>query len=339
MIQRSGLSSSRFGGSQLGWRARLAPLALCAFVLVAGDVAAQSTPGELSSLAQRMERLERDLQAVQRQVYSGSGGQPSGLAPAGSADPAYAQLQLQVQALEGEMQNLLGQIEQTQIEMRQLRSELDARFRDIDFRLSGLEGREPTTPAPLGSGFSGGAAPGGTSPAPITSPGPGASAGAPDLQSQLNSLQGGGQPAVSAPAQPQSQQEIVAFAGPPEQRYDNALTFLQQGDHANAERALSQFITDHGDSELAGNAYYWLAETYYVRSQYRDAASTFLEGLQKHPDSTKAPDSLLKLGMSLSALGQNDQACRTFSEVSKRYPNSTPTVIQRARIERNKAGC
>lgn len=55
---------------------------------------------------------------------------------------------------------------------------------------------------------------------------------------------------------------------------------------AGAEGFLRQFPNDG----LAGNAQYWLGETYYVRQDYQNAAIAFGEGFQRYPKSAKAPD-------------------------------------------------
>ncbi|MEM9122132.1 MAG: tol-pal system protein YbgF [Pseudomonadota bacterium] len=301
--------------SAIGWLLMVLVLPLTA---LAPPVGAQT--GEFSAMVQKLERLERDLQALQRQVYSGTPPQnATGRVPTG--DAAYDTLSLRLDAFEQQMQALTGQIETTSFELRQLKGEMQSLAQDVDFRLRALEGKEPLAADPAG-------APTGLTGAPsIADPAPAPQAAA--LPSGLNQPKNIAQPGGS----------IETFSGPPQERYDNALTFLQQGDHAKAERALSQFVTDHPDSELSGNAFYWLAETYYVRGQYKEAAQTFLDGLKAHPKSSKAPDSLLKLGMSLSSLGQKDQACRTLGEVPRRYPSATQTILQRAKIEAGKAGC
>ena len=90
---------------------------------------------------------------------------------------------------------------------------------------------------------------------------------------------------------------------------------------------------------MAGNAQYWLGETYYVRGQFREAAVTFAEGFQRYPDSPKAPDNLLKLGKSLAALGQSADACGTFAELVTRYPQAPATIHQQAATEQQRLSC
>ena len=114
---------------------------------------------------------------------------------------------------------------------------------------------------------------------------------------------------------------------------------LRQANYGEAEQALKAFLDRHPDHPLAGNAMYWLGETYYVRADYQRAAVTFAQGFQTYPDSQKAADNLLKLGMSLAQLKKKQDACGTFSEVAKRYPNAAANILQRAKRERERLGC
>ena len=106
----------------------------------------------------------------------------------------------------------------------------------------------------------------------------------------------------------------------------------------DAEAGFRTFLQRYGQHELAGEAQYWLGETYYARENYKEAARVFLQGYQSHPDDRKAPDSLLKLGLSLGALGQKQQACGAYAEVARKYPRSGK-VRDQAMREMQRAGC
>ena len=58
---------------------------------------------------------------------------------------------------------------------------------------------------------------------------------------------------------------------------------LRQTNYDQAEIALKQFIEMHSANPLAGNARYWLGETYYVRTDYQTAAQVFFEAFQNSP--------------------------------------------------------
>jgi tol-pal system protein YbgF len=124
-----------------------------------------------------------------------------------------------------------------------------------------------------------------------------------------------------------------------DEQYQYAFDLLRQNKYGDAEQALRTFVDQYPEHPLAGNASYWLGETFYVRQDYNNAALTFAEGFQKYPQSGKAPDSLLKLGMSLAAIGETGDACKAFGELKSRYPKASDSVKQRVAKEQSKNGC
>ena len=126
---------------------------------------------------------------------------------------------------------------------------------------------------------------------------------------------------------------------PPQQLYEQAYAYLLQKDYASAEAGFEDFLRLHSSHQLAGNAQYWLGETFYVRGQYRAAAAAFLKGYQTYARSPKAPECLLKLAMSLHRLGQKDAACSSYNELATKYPNPPAHVRSMAQAERQRSGC
>jgi tol-pal system protein YbgF len=130
-----------------------------------------------------------------------------------------------------------------------------------------------------------------------------------------------------------------AGAANPRQMYETAYGYLLQQDYGAAEAAFTEFLSQYPNDALAGNAQYWLGETYFVRGQFKTAASAFLKGYQTYARSSKAPDSLLKLAMSLDRLGQRDAACSSFGELQTRFPQAPAPIRARAQTERQRLGC
>jgi len=139
--------------------------------------------------------------------------------------------------------------------------------------------------------------------------------------------------------QGQSPQVAALPSGDSQAAYDSAYNSLLKRDFGAAEQGFRDFLQQHPNDPLAGNAQYWLGETYYVRGQFREAADSFLAGYRNHGNSDKAPANLLKLGMSLHRLGEQDAACSSFSELEKKYPNAPSHLKQRAAAERDRSGC
>jgi len=121
--------------------------------------------------------------------------------------------------------------------------------------------------------------------------------------------------------------------------YNDAYGYMLRRDYASAEKAFNALVQNHPQSRMAGNAQYWLGETYFVRGKYRPAADAFLKAYRNYSNGVKAPDSLMKLALSLTKLGQTGAACKTFSELASKYPNAPNHVKQRAGMEQRRAHC
>jgi tol-pal system protein YbgF len=136
--------------------------------------------------------------------------------------------------------------------------------------------------------------------------------------------------------------QIVPVRAPlqdPKQLYDRALTDLRKGLYLEAEGDLVQILTDFPAHSLAGNAQYWLGETFYVRQDYKRAAEAFLSGYTKYAKSPKAPDSLLKLGITLIAMDEKKTGCDALAELGAKFPEAPQAIVKRAEIEKRRAGC
>ncbi len=121
--------------------------------------------------------------------------------------------------------------------------------------------------------------------------------------------------------------------------YNKAYNALKKGDYKTAESAFTSFMKKYPTSSLAGNANYWLGETYYARKQYEQAVGIFADGFTKYKNNSKAPDNLLKLGLSMSALKRKTDACTAFTSLPKEFPKAAQTLKDRAKAEAKKLSC
>ncbi|MDX1484068.1 MAG: tol-pal system protein YbgF [Alphaproteobacteria bacterium] len=327
-----------------------------AFVLAAmtlGGVGAiaQTTVdrSDLQSLINRIDRLQRELNTLQRQVYRG--GPPPAASPGVAAEPQLvAGMQVRLDEIETKMRSVTGRLEELQHAIDVVRKQVGKLASDVDFRLKALEARSASTPGPAQAGApvaAGAAATGGagTPPAaaPALSPAP-PSAGVLGTIS-INDLERQKSGKAAAPtrplptAKPVPAQQAALPKGTPEDQYKYAQDLLFRADFGAAERAFAAFVSRHPKHQLAGNAQYWLGETHYARGAFRTAAAVFAEGYQKYPTSAKAADNLLKLGMSLAAIDKNESACTTFTRLLKEFPKASPSVLSRARAQRKKLRC
>ena len=162
---------------------------------------------------------------------------------------------------------------------------------------------------------------------------------------QLEKGRPGGAP--RPPAQP-SAPPPQAMAHPPggaaagggaDQLYHDAMKMMTDGDYAGAEKGFRTFVQRNPQHVLAGNAQYWLGETYYARRDYQNAMAAFAEGFKVYKASPKGPDNLLKLGITLAALGRKPDACTVFARFNQDYPRATDLQKRRIDQERQKNGC
>lgn len=286
-------------------------------VLGAASARGQDPAGGAGALDARVEQLERRLRTLESQLATT---EPD--AAALGVREAVANQERRLRDVEDTVRAAVGLAEDNRHALEQLEARLDG------------AAASPARIAPAPEATA-------ASPAPPSGPPPAAPPGTgrllPDPTVGANPTAGVlGLTPVGVPG--------AAGAPPPSfddssAQYKYAYDLLARADYAGAEEAFQAFISDHPDSPLTDNAYYWLGETYYVRSQYELAAASFSRGFQAGPDTQKAPDMLLKLGLSLVALGRNEDACSTFHHLETEYPEVQPRTRKRLEQGRAKAGC
>ena len=307
---------------------------------------ARAQDNGVQELINRIDRLQRELVTLQRAYYQGkpTPGPAAQARPttAGGLDQRLAaRLEIRLTRLETEIRTLTGKAEELQHAVGQFDSRFSKLVSDVDLRLRALE--HAATPSATNL----------AEPAPGPTPPPPGSAAtriprtntAPNAPPQaLGTIPGRSSDrtaAVPPPARPdQAAAQPTRPASTPKDQYNHATSLmLNDQNFTGAERALKAFIKDHPEHELAGNAHYWLGETYYVRKDFRQAAFTFADGYQRFPKSNKAPDNLLKLGMALGQLGQAKQACTAFSRLLTNFPNVGRTLKSRIQRQRQRYQC
>lgn len=325
------------------------PLGLAAVLAMTAGLSAVSTAraqdANVESLLLRVERLQRDMNTLQRYVFKGEPAPAAGAATGAAGETgsmtttAAARIDLRLSQFEDQLRTLTGQVEEAIYRNQQINERLERLAAETDSRLRQIE-QGGMAPGAMAAG-AGGQAAAGSQPQVLGT----------IRKSDLTALQS--QPVApgtavpqqdssQAPVQPGTQEATAGYAlvgETPREQYNHAFGLLSQANYGEAELALKSFIDRYPENPLSGNALYWLGETYYVRGDYQTAAVTFAEAYKGYPDGTKAPDNLLKLGLSLASLDAANDACGTFAELERRYPNASPSIVRRAKLERQKLSC
>lgn len=320
------------------------------------QVAAQ-TQNELRAVTERMQRLEAEINQLQRQVNRGDGRTtPSGApvsvnAPPAAANDSGSRAQLgsltdRMDELEGQLRQMIGRMEEMEHRIYGVSQRMDKLVQDVDFRLAQLE-RQSLSGTPSGS--VGGNASASQTAAASSTPSSSSSSteralptssAQPGVLGTLSTGPGGRTTATATPPPPPSSGNKAKLpAGTPQEQYNYATGLLHKGDYDGAEAALTEFVALNGKDPLASSAQYWLGESFTARKQYKEAAQAYLAGYQKFPKGSKAPDSLLKLGISLQNLKQKQEGCAVFKQLQKEFPNAEARIKQTVQREQQQAGC
>lgn len=264
-------------------------------LLVAAPAFAQST----SEMNERLSRLERDLNFVQKEVYSGTGKTSAATAGVGG------NTEVRFTQLAEELRQLRGQLEQAQYEARQATQALEKYRGDTDYRLQALEQKSAALEAAAASATV---------------------AAAPTVTEE-----------TSAPVEPATYSKEPAKPAVTGKdfpnsnaHYSHAFKLLNDKDYRGSAASFDQFVKQYPEDPLTANAYYWLGESYYARGDYTRAAEGFRKGFETNPEGQKAPDNLLKLAMSLHKVKRTNEACVVLQQVQGKYAASSPRTATKA---------
>jgi tol-pal system protein YbgF len=115
--------------------------------------------------------------------------------------------------------------------------------------------------------------------------------------------------------------------------YSRAFDALKSTDYAGAITRFRDFIRTYPQSQLGGNAQYWLGEAYYVTHDYDNAATAFRAVGEQYPQSPKGPDALVKLGLTQIDQKKLVDARATLKQVVQRYPGSDAAKLATTRLQ------
>jgi len=153
---------------------------------------------------------------------------------------------------------------------------------------------------------------------------------------QLEDMQSAQQSFAAQQASQKAAADAAAQAPPPDVLYNNGLRDYNGGKNDLSTQEFSDYIKFYPNTDLAGNAYFYLGELQFKQGNYQQAVQSYDQVLQNFPSGNKAASAQLKKGFSLLELGQQDQGVSELRHLIQRYPHS-PEALQ-ARDRLRKAG-
>ncbi|WP_287407161.1 tetratricopeptide repeat protein [Sphingopyxis sp.] len=303
-----------------------------ATLALAATMPAQAQDGAIDK---RVERLEKEMRAVQRSVFPG--GSPTffegEIAPDNTpgerarSNAPVIDLTARVDALESQLQALTGQTEQNAFQLRELEKRFTAYKAEMDKRFA--EPEPAATPASL-------------SPAPTVKP-PAATSTAAATPAKKPATPAA-KPAATTPNAARlalvKKVEIPATGNETKDAYDYGYRLWEAKLYPEAQAQLKQVVTKWPSSSHASFAQNLLGRAYLDEGKPSLAAVAFYNNYKDRPSGARAPHSLMYMGVALDKLGRKADACKAFRELEEVYGDKAPQDVRTdAAAAKTKAGC
>ncbi|OUU80568.1 MAG: tol-pal system protein YbgF [Gammaproteobacteria bacterium TMED78] len=155
-----------------------------------------------------------------------------------------------------------------------------------------------------------------------------------DLDNRLTILEGGSVNLITnlPPVAVDDSFSNDFVTGDDRDNYNEAFELLRQSQWLSAAEAFQTFLTIFPTSDLADNAQFWLAETFYVQGSFQDAIPMFQSVVNEYESSDKLADALLKIGFCFDEIGQPDNSFLYLNRVIEEFPDSTLSRLASERI-------
>ncbi len=255
-------------------------------------------PETLAEIRSELTQLYAEIEALRGELDAES-------APGDAAARLKGPATVRLDALEGELRGLTGQLENLRFRISRIVEDGTRRIGDLEFRLVELEGGDISA---LGD-----------------TPTLGGEA---DVETMSS---------VVAPNNDATGDDVVELAVSEEADFEAATQSLGDGDYANAALQFGQFLSNYPGGPLSAQALFHMGEAQEAMGQHKEAARSYLDSFSAQPSGNYAPQALMKVGVALGELGKIENACQTFNEVMSRYPESA--VVDLTRTNQQRLGC
>ncbi|MCI0355493.1 MAG: tol-pal system protein YbgF [Acidobacteria bacterium] len=125
-----------------------------------------------------------------------------------------------------------------------------------------------------------------------------------------------------------------ADAPPADTLYKNALTDYNAGRHDLAMQQFQDYLKYYPNTELAGNAHFYVADLEYRQKNFQAAVAGYDKVIEQYPEGNKVRAAMLKKGFALLELGQRDQGISALRTLASRYPRSSEANSARERLRK-----
>ncbi|UTW56452.1 tetratricopeptide repeat protein [Kordiimonas sp. SCSIO 12610] len=284
----------------------------CVGISIVGGV----SPVYGQDTAKKIDRIERQLRALQRRVFGTNGGNidaaqqefgnPAQPAQQGSnTTRIVADMSVKISAVEKQLRILTGRLEELEYRQRQLEEALEAVQKDTDLKINDLK---QSNALPRNSNSN---------------------------RSANNVTDAGRTPVNPEPIAP----AIELPAGDPAVQYDYAFSLIRQNDLDSGLIAMEKFLAANPGDSRTGNAKYWIGRIHYLQKRPGQAAQSFLKLIEEHPNHPRRPDALVDLAETLINLDSSSDACNALAEFERSASGVSNRLRDRAVRVSGRAKC
>lgn len=119
----------------------------------------------------------------------------------------------------------------------------------------------------------------------------------------------------------------------PTKHYETALNTYKEKKYKEAREKFESFLKEYPKDKLAGNAQFWLAETYYAEEDYAGAIVEYDVLLKNYPTSDKTIGALLKQGYAFIEMGDKKAGKGILEQLVQKYPKAKEAELAKKKIE------
>jgi tol-pal system protein YbgF len=116
--------------------------------------------------------------------------------------------------------------------------------------------------------------------------------------------------------------------------FDNAMVLVREANFTGAVGAFTAFIKRYPDSGYQPAVQFWLGNSQYAVSAFKEAIDAYRRMLQLAPSHLRAPEARLAIGNCQIELKDSKAARRTLEDLIKTYPQSEAAVTAKDRLAR-----
>ena len=222
----------------------------------------------------------------------------------------------QLSSLQQEVSELRGKLEQQAQQISVMEAQQKQRYLDLDSRLEALQGSISISSGSQATHSS------------TAQQSNDASEDEASAKQIASSSQPSAQPIVDKPADSSDSANML-------KDYEAAQQLLKEKKLKSAKTAFNEFTNDYPDSNLTGDAHYWLGEIYLASQPSQEAAAKteFSKVVDAFADSKKVPHALYKLSLLEIRGGSKARAKTLLLKLRKEHPTSAPAKLVDAQLK------